>query len=161
MKNLALYSIYHSTLEGNTTVGFPFVPTALCKIHLHYHTITHTHTHTQCAFLIWCMFPIANNGSVFIYHRVIKPFVKEHEKDFEDAISVGTKLAKEAGKKGMIATLVLHIPTQSLHVWDTNSLHLKRNGSYSSMIRFSPKLTPAYPRWSFKQSNTCHGMISP
>jgi len=46
------------------------------------------------------MAPMANNGSQFIYHRLIKPFVKEHEKDFEDAISVGTQLAKDATKKG-------------------------------------------------------------
>ena len=53
----------------------------------------------KCAFLIWCMVPVANNGSMFIYHRFIKRFVKEHEKDFEDAISAGTQLAREAGKK--------------------------------------------------------------
>ena len=67
---------------------------------LPHHTHTHITTPSQCAFLIWCMVPMANNGSQFIYHRLIKPFVKEHEKDFEDAISVGTQLAKDATKKG-------------------------------------------------------------
>ena len=94
----------HPTL-GNT--GDLFVQTASYEITFtlshctHYHT-THTHitTPSQCAFLIWCMVPMANNGSQFIYHRFIKRFVKEHEKDFEDAISVGTQLAKDATKKG-------------------------------------------------------------
>ena len=76
---------------------------------------------------------MANNGSQFIYHRFIKPFVKEHEKDFEDAISVGTQLAKDATKKGMgmTATSVLHIPTQPLDPFSLSS-----------------KLTSVYPNGS-------------
>jgi len=49
----------------------------------------------KCAFLIWCMLPMANNGSMIIYHRLIKPFVKKHEKTFDEVIDV----AKDAGKK--------------------------------------------------------------
>jgi len=49
----------------------------------------------KCAFLIWCMLPMANNGSMVIYHRLIKPFVKKHEKTFDEVIDV----AKDAGKK--------------------------------------------------------------
>ena len=48
------------------------------------------------------MLPMANNGSVLIYHRVIKPFVKKHEKDFDSAISQVSDLAKDVGKQGML-----------------------------------------------------------
>ena len=54
----------------------------------------------QCGFLIWCMFPVANNGSVVIYHRLIKPFVAKHEKEIEGALNLGARYAREAGKKG-------------------------------------------------------------
>ncbi|XP_028907590.1 receptor expression-enhancing protein 6 [Ornithorhynchus anatinus] len=33
----------------------------------------------KCAFLIWCMAPVAWNGSQFLYHRVVRPlFLKHH-----------------------------------------------------------------------------------
>ena len=46
------------------------------------------------------MLPMANNGSEIVYHKIIKPFVKEHEKDFDSAISSASKVAREAAKKG-------------------------------------------------------------
>lgn len=54
----------------------------------------------QCAFLIWCMLPMANNGSEVIYHRIIKPFVHKHEKDFDSAIDVAGGLVKDVAGKG-------------------------------------------------------------
>ena len=46
------------------------------------------------------MLPMKNNGSVLIYHRLIKPFVKKHERSFEEAIKVGEELAGEVASKG-------------------------------------------------------------
>ncbi len=54
----------------------------------------------QCGFLIWCMMPIANNGSMFIYQRIIRPFVVKHEKTLDAAFDSATQLAKDAGKSG-------------------------------------------------------------
>uniref|UniRef100_A0A8D8B0U1 Receptor expression-enhancing protein n=1 Tax=Culex pipiens TaxID=7175 RepID=A0A8D8B0U1_CULPI len=36
----------------------------------------------KCAFFIWCMVPIENNGANFMYHRVILPYFKKYEKNF-------------------------------------------------------------------------------
>uniref|UniRef100_A0A1B0GP47 Receptor expression-enhancing protein n=1 Tax=Phlebotomus papatasi TaxID=29031 RepID=A0A1B0GP47_PHLPP len=32
----------------------------------------------KCIFLVWCMAPIQQNGSVFLYHRFIRPFFLKH-----------------------------------------------------------------------------------
>ncbi|XP_077988693.1 receptor expression-enhancing protein 5-like isoform X2 [Glandiceps talaboti] len=37
-------------------------------------------------FLVWCMAPISANGSQFLYHRVIKPFVLKHQKQVDEAL---------------------------------------------------------------------------
>jgi receptor expression-enhancing protein 5/6 len=37
-------------------------------------------------FLGWCMAPISSNGSQFIYHRFIKPFVLKHQKKMDEAL---------------------------------------------------------------------------
>lgn len=34
----------------------------------------------KCIFYIWCFAPITNNGSVFIYYRVIRPYFLKYEK---------------------------------------------------------------------------------
>ena len=52
------------------------------------------------------MLPMANNGSVLIYHRLIKPFVKKHEKVFDEAFSEVSDIAKDVGKHGMF---VIHV----------------------------------------------------
>lgn len=51
------------------------------------------------------MMPMANNGSAVIYHNFIKPFIKRHEKTFEKAIDMTSKLAKEGAKDGKIMCL--------------------------------------------------------
>lgn len=33
----------------------------------------------KCAFFIWCMAPIENNGSVIMYYKVIRPYFLKHE----------------------------------------------------------------------------------
>lgn len=33
----------------------------------------------QCVFLVWCMVPIENNGSVILYNRVIRPHFLKHQ----------------------------------------------------------------------------------
>ncbi|XP_065059574.1 receptor expression-enhancing protein 5-like [Rhopilema esculentum] len=38
----------------------------------------------KCSFLVWCMAPFSWNGSEFIYHRVLKPWVKEHREKIDE-----------------------------------------------------------------------------
>lgn len=47
------------------------------------------------------MMPMANNGASVVYHNLIRPFIKKHEKTFEKAIDVTSQLAKEGAKDGM------------------------------------------------------------
>ena len=42
-----------------------------------------------------------NNGSVVIYRRIIKPFVKKHETTIDSALKSGQKLAGEVASKGV------------------------------------------------------------
>lgn len=52
------------------------------------------------------MMPMENNGSMFVYHKLIKPFVKKHEKTFEAAMDIAEDAAKAGAKKGkMIVTI--------------------------------------------------------
>jgi receptor expression-enhancing protein 5/6 len=53
----------------------------------------------KCAFLVWCMLPMENNGSVIIYHRFIKPFVKKHESTIDTAFKTGQQLAGDVASK--------------------------------------------------------------
>lgn len=46
------------------------------------------------------MVPIANSGSMIIYHRVIKPFLKKHEKELDAAFDVAGAAVKDAAGKG-------------------------------------------------------------
>ena len=57
----------------------------------------------QCAFLVWCMLPMANSGSMVIYHRLIKPFVKKHEKTLDSAVGTVTEVAQDISSKGEVA----------------------------------------------------------
>ena len=56
---------------------------------------------SQCGFLVWCMLPMENNGSVVIYHRLIKPFVKKHETAIDSAFKTTQQLAGEVASKGI------------------------------------------------------------
>ena len=60
---------------------------------------------SQCAFLIWCMLPMENNGSMVVYHRIIKPFVKKHESTIDEAFKTGAQLAGEATSKGKFSLM--------------------------------------------------------
>lgn len=33
----------------------------------------------KCIFFVWCMAPIENNGSVVMYHKVIRPYFLKHQ----------------------------------------------------------------------------------
>ena len=46
------------------------------------------------------MLPMANNGSEVIYHRLIKPFVKKHEQEFDSAFDTAGDLVRDAAGKG-------------------------------------------------------------
>ena len=45
---------------------------------------------------------MANNGSILIYHRLIKPFVKKHEKEFDSAFDAAGGLVRDAAGKGYL-----------------------------------------------------------
>jgi receptor expression-enhancing protein 5/6 len=50
----------------------------------------------KCVFLVYCMAPFSWNGSIFIYHRFIRPFVLKHEKKIDSAIDVAADYARSA-----------------------------------------------------------------
>jgi len=56
----------------------------------------------KCIFLIWCFAPIPNNGSQFLYSRIIRPVFLKNRKVIDDtvnkAVSGMTGLATEATK---------------------------------------------------------------
>nr|CAX75651.1 Receptor expression-enhancing protein 6 [Schistosoma japonicum] len=41
----------------------------------------------KCVFLIYCMIPIQQNGSLLIYRRLIRPFVLEHSAEIDSVIN--------------------------------------------------------------------------
>lgn len=41
----------------------------------------------KCVFLIWCMLPVSWNGSKYIYTKVVRPFVQQHEENIDNALS--------------------------------------------------------------------------
>ncbi|CAH8635770.1 unnamed protein product [Schistosoma rodhaini] len=47
----------------------------------------------KCAFLIYCMIPISQNGSLLIYRRLIRPFVLEHSEDIDSVLNSTTGIA--------------------------------------------------------------------
>ncbi|XP_041464234.1 receptor expression-enhancing protein 5-like isoform X3 [Lytechinus variegatus] len=47
----------------------------------------------KMAFLGWCMAPISSNGSQFLYHRFIKPFILKHQAEIEDSLDKVTDIA--------------------------------------------------------------------
>jgi len=49
-------------------------------------------------FFIFCMAPTSWNGSLLIYHRLIKPFALKHQSRIDAAISKGGDFLHEAGK---------------------------------------------------------------
>lgn len=50
---------------------------------------------------------MANNGSEIIYHRVIKPFVKKHEKELDSAFDSASEVMKDAAGKGEWGGVIL------------------------------------------------------
>lgn len=53
----------------------------------------------KCAFLIWCMLPMKNNGAFLIYTKIIGPFVRKHEGKIDEVVSMTEALAREGGKE--------------------------------------------------------------
>lgn len=50
----------------------------------------------KCCFLIYCMIPGPFNGSIKIYHSVIRPFVLKHEGKIDSALNKAQDLAGDA-----------------------------------------------------------------
>uniref|UniRef100_A0A3P9K2L9 Receptor expression-enhancing protein n=1 Tax=Oryzias latipes TaxID=8090 RepID=A0A3P9K2L9_ORYLA len=53
----------------------------------------------KCAFLVWCMAPIPSNGSVQIYHRIIRPFFLKNEATIDDTVKNLKDKASDAADK--------------------------------------------------------------
>jgi len=59
----------------------------------------------KCVFLVWCFAPIANNGSSFIYGRVLRPVFLKNRKTIDETLNKAASgvagLAKDAAGKYM------------------------------------------------------------
>ncbi|KAJ8392760.1 hypothetical protein AAFF_G00072440 [Aldrovandia affinis] len=60
----------------------------------------------KCAFLVWCMSPTPNNGSILIYNRIIRPVFLKNEaridnvvKDLKDKATEASDKFREEAKK--------------------------------------------------------------
>lgn len=54
----------------------------------------------KCLFLVYCFAPTSWNGSLTIYHKVIRPFVLKHEKNIDSFIDRGARAAREGIVEG-------------------------------------------------------------
>ncbi|XP_064647511.1 receptor expression-enhancing protein 5-like isoform X2 [Lineus longissimus] len=50
----------------------------------------------KCGFLVYCMVPTSWNGSIFIYYRLIRPFVLKHQDQVDKALNQATEIAGDA-----------------------------------------------------------------
>ena len=46
-------------------------------------------------FLVWCMAPVSQNGSMVIYTFIIKPLYSRHHKDIDQVMDNATREAGE------------------------------------------------------------------
>ena len=63
-----------------------------------------------------------NNGSVVVYRRLIKPFVKKHEKTIDSAFKTTQQLAGEVASKGIIV-YILFSTTDILVELESSTVH--------------------------------------
>jgi receptor expression-enhancing protein 5/6 len=56
----------------------------------------------QCLFLVYCFAPTSWNGSLTIYHKVIRPFVLKHEKNIDSLLDRGARAAREGIVEGAL-----------------------------------------------------------
>lgn len=54
----------------------------------------------KCMFLIWCMVPQSWNGSNFVYHKAIRPFLMKYEDKIEDTLSQAANFGNQAMSEG-------------------------------------------------------------
>ena len=59
----------------------------------------------QCVFLVYCMVPTSWNGSVFIYHQFIRPFVLKYQTKVDDALDQMSDTAQNIINEGNAQTL--------------------------------------------------------
>jgi len=55
----------------------------------------------KVAFLVWCMYPCGSgyNGSLFIYNKIISPFVKKHDAEIQKAMDMAKDAADDLKEK--------------------------------------------------------------
>ncbi|KAH8856870.1 Receptor expression-enhancing protein isoform 2 [Schistosoma japonicum] len=59
----------------------------------------------KCVFLIYCMIPIQQNGSLLIYRRLIRPFVLEHSAEIDSVINSTAVVAGNMMESGMFSSV--------------------------------------------------------
>jgi len=52
----------------------------------------------KCVFFVWCMAPLENNGSIFLYQRVIRPYFLKHQSAVDDLINNATQKVKKGAE---------------------------------------------------------------
>jgi len=56
---------------------------------------------SKCVFMIWCMAPIANNGSAVIYNKVVLPLFMRHQPKIDGIINKAKDKGTEFLSKGL------------------------------------------------------------
>jgi len=75
-----VYSIFH-LMEFFTDLFFYWIP---------------LYWFMKCVFLVYCFAPVANNGSVTIYYKIIRPFILRYETKIDAGINKAKDVAKGA-----------------------------------------------------------------
>ncbi|KAL5287848.1 REEP5 family protein [Megaselia abdita] len=79
---ISIHAIESSTKVDDTKWLIYWVTFAMLSIIEHFSfiltSIIPLYWLLKCIFLIWCMLPIDNNGSVIIYHRLVRPYFLKH-----------------------------------------------------------------------------------
>ncbi|KAM7409416.1 hypothetical protein PAMA_001075 [Pampus argenteus] len=100
------------------------------KVREHLRTNKHCQTSVGlCLFLLWCMAPVAWNGSQIIYNRVVRPAFLRHEATVDNMVSDLSGKAMSAAEnltREVLSTLVknksLVTPMQTVSQSETKSL---------------------------------------
>ena len=61
--------------------------------------VPHPFSCLQCAFLVWCMLPIASNGSMTIYRGIVRPYFLKYETDLDKVVDQAGKAASDISSK--------------------------------------------------------------
>ena len=69
----------------------------------------------QCLFLVYCMVPTSWNGSIFIYHQFIRPFVLKYQTKVDSAIEQMSDTAQNLLNEGNTWSLQCCRPQNAMY----------------------------------------------